>query len=222
MTLVIEDLLHSWLPLLPELDRLRGLVENSDWHNDDPYEQSLRLARWVADLPAGLGDFAGEPVDGMIRKLDEPAVFLTTRRSLRELLVFAALVHDLGKAETYQRLPDGSTRCPDHEQAGADLIPALCDRFDFNPEETEWLTRMVEAHGEPYALFKSVGEVSAREQSGAQFTLERAYFDVMPELLILALGDLVTSHLQYRNPLKYRLVLDYYYVWLGRLLADWV
>ncbi len=204
---------------LPELERLRGLVEHSDWHSDDPYQQSLRLARWMARLPEGLPALKGSPAGGWEAWLRAGVDPYGGQHSRRSLLAFAALIHDAGKAPTYQRLPDGATRCPGHEAAGAQLAPGLCARFDFTAPETAFITRLVAAHGEPYALFKESGRLAYRPRQAALAGFEAGHADLLLPLLVLSLGDLVTSQLAQLNPPKYRAVLAFYAREVERILS---
>ena len=204
-------------PKLAEVCRLRGLVEHNDWHNDDPLRQSLRLARWVKRLPASLIEIVDAPVavwSSHLNSVPDPA---TGQRTVRELLTFAALIHDVGKAETFQRLPDGATRCPGHEAVSARLAPILCARFDFTPVETNFICMVVQAHGEPYALFKKVGRFPAPQQQEQLLGFEAAHADYVVPLMLLACGDLVTSHLASIRPDKYKAVEKFYQLWLRRL-----
>jgi hypothetical protein len=148
--------------LFPELVALHNLVEQNDWHNDDPYQQSLRLFQWVKRLPAPLLEVMPLP-EARLRSLLSSTVD-SGCYPLQSLLAFAALIHDVGKAETHQRLPDGMTRCPGHETVGARMAEAICNRFDFTQAETAFITTLVAAHGEPYALFKDIATLPVPQQ----------------------------------------------------------
>ena len=204
-------------PKLAEVCRLRGLVEHNDWHNDDPLRQSLRLVRWVKRLPASLVEIVDAPVavwSSHLNSVPDPAA---GQHTVRALLTFAALIHDVGKAETFQRLPDGATRCPGHEAVSARMAPILCARFDFTLVETGFISNIVEAHGEPYALFKKVASFPTFQQQEQIHGVEVEHADYVLPLMLLACGDLVTSHLATIRPEKYQAVFKFYQVWLHRL-----
>jgi hypothetical protein len=201
------------LARLPEVRRLRELVEHSDWHQDDPLQQSLRLFRWVRCLPALLLEAIATPGTTLLTCVVEPS---NGRRTVQELLAFVALIHDAGKAETFQRLPDSTTRCPGHEAVSARMAPAICARFGFTPAETRFVTDLVKAHGEPYALFKEVASWPIPKQQERMRRFEAEHADHLLPLLLLAWGDLVTSHLRTIRPQKYEAVLDFYRRWLQR------
>jgi len=199
------------LASLPEALRLRGLVERNDWHQDDPFQQSLRLFRWVRCLPASLLEALATPGTAFLTCVVDPS---NGHRTVQELLAFVALIHDVGKAETFRLMPDGTTRCPDHEAVGARMAPAICARFGFTPVETRFITDLVGAHGEPYALFKEIAALPVPQQQERMRRFEAEHADHLLSLLLLAWGDLVTSELQTIRPEKYEAVLDFYRRWL--------
>lgn len=200
--------------VLPELVALQSVVEQSDWHNDDALRQSLRLFRWIKRLPASLLETIDLP-EATVRALLVSSIDVEHGHyTTQELLAFAALIHDVGKAKTFQRLSDGSTRCPDHEVVGARMAPTICARFDFSPAETRFITRLVEAHGEPYALFKKIRALSVPQQQEQIARFEDAHKAYLLPLLTLAWGDLVTSHLGTIRAEKYEAVFNFYRRWL--------
>lgn len=195
---------------LPKLRRLRRLAERNDWHTDDPLRQSLRLRRWVKALPASLGMLT-DGLDALLCLLLTAILDPShSRRTVQDLLAFAALIHDAGKAETFQRLPDGTTRCPDHEAASARLAPGLCDRCGLTPAETGFVTTVVGGHGEPYDLFKALNGTLARDRLQPIANLATRYGDRFLPLLLLAWGDLATSHLAANQPDKFEAILAFY------------
>jgi hypothetical protein len=209
---------QALLDFLPEVRRLAGLVECNDWHDDDPLAQSLRLFRWIQQLPASLRE-ATDPPEAYIQfQLATLVDRLHGQYSAQELLAFAALIHDVGKAGTYREQPDGTTRCPDHEAASARLAPDFCARFGLTPTESDFVTTLVGAHGEPYELLKALQE-QARDRARSRVSeewqstmagLAARHGERFLPLLLLAWGDLVTSHLMHRRPAKYEGVLDFY------------
>jgi hypothetical protein len=208
---------ESALPgVLPELAALRGLVECTDWHDDDPLEQTLRLWRWLQRLPDSLLEtmtVAASLSDHLAMRTG-----VEHGHTMLELLSFAGLIHDIGKAETYQAQSDGTTRCPGHEAVSARMATAFCARFDFTPQETDLIVRLVAAHGEPYALFKRIAPLPELEQEEHLCRFAEDWGDDLLFLLLLAYGDLVTSHLGQRRPEKYAAIIPFYQVWLRHLV----
>jgi hypothetical protein len=201
---------QALLAHLPEVRRLADLTERNDWHDDSPLAQSLRLFRWVQQLPASLRETANpaeSSVQFQLACLVDPA---QGQYTTRELLAFAALIHDAGKASTYQRRPDGTTRCSGHEAASGRLAPGICARFDLTPSETNFVTTLVGAHGKPYELFKAQRARPPEARQRAMAGLAARYGEHFLPLLLLAWGDLVTSHLDSRCAGKYQAVLAFY------------
>jgi hypothetical protein len=206
-------------PRLAEVCRLRGLIEHNDWQNDDLLRQSLRLARWVKRLPASLAEVVNAPAatwNSRLNSIIDPA---GGQHTIHALLTFAALIHDVGKADTFQLLPDGTTPCPGHEAVSARLAPIICARLDFTPLETRFIHTIVAAHGEPYAVVKQVASLPAAQRQEQIQGFEAAHADHLLPLMLLACGDLVTGHLATIRPEKYQVVINFYRLWLHRLCA---
>lgn len=206
--------------LLPELVALQTVTEQSDWHNDTPFRQSVRLRQWVVELPFSTSDLQLMIDDSSLTR--QLAVRVDTESgayTMHKLLKFAALIHDVGKKETFTLDDDGTTRCPGHETAGARMTPTICARFDFTSLETNFITTLVRDHGEPYTLYKDIAELSPADQEQRIHCFERAHTGHLLPLLLLACGDLVTSHLQEIRPEKYEPVLNFYRNWLGGVLG---
>jgi len=206
--------------IIPELDALIQVVEQNDWHNDDAFQQSLRLFDWVKQLPASLLEIIAVPKTALDALLMSRVDQRPGRHTIHSLLAFAALTHDVGKAETFQQLPAGATRCPDHEAAGARLAPAICSRFDFSPIETHLVTNLVGAHGDPYALYKQISDLPVPQQQKQIRRFEANHSNDLQPLLLLACGDLLTSHLETIRPEKYNGLFDFYRRWLKNVYGE--
>jgi hypothetical protein len=214
--ILLED--DKPIECLPELLRLRGLVEHTDWHDDDPFQQTLRLRHWLQRLPDSLLETLTQVTEDLSARLAS-RVNPDSGYALHDLLVFAALIHDVGKHETYESQPDGTTRCQGHEAVSARLAPTICTRFDFTPQEKDLIVRLVTGHGEPYALFKRIVSLTELEREEHLRRFEEDWGDDLLFLLLLAYGDLVTSHLESRRPEKYQAILSFYQAWLQKALG---
>ena len=210
---------EALLARLPEVCALIQVSEHSDWHNDDVLQQSLRLVEFVAGLSVSLLGAIGSPETSLHTELLHIVDGAHGIYTAQDLLTFAALIHDVGKAETYQLQPDGTTRCLGHEAVSALLAPTLCARFDFTPQETDFIVRLVTGHGEPYALFKRIVALTELEREEHLRRFEEDWGDDLLFLLLLAYGDLVTSHLASRRPEKHQAILSFYQAWLQKALS---
>jgi len=186
------------------------VVERNDWHNNDALQQSLNLFEWVKRLPSSLPteiETSEAVVQALLVSVIDPK---RGHYTVRQLLAFAALIHDVGKAQTFQHLPNGKTHCPRHEAVSARLAGNICARFDFTPLEARFITNLVGVHGEPYALFKEAITLPAPQQQEQISYFQANHADHLVPLLLLACGDLLTGHLQGNQPQKYIAILHFY------------
>jgi putative nucleotidyltransferase with HDIG domain len=118
------DELELIAPVLPELEALRGVVQNPNHHLDVLGHTLAVLEEWlgIERDPAGLaGDLAGEVSEFLAEPLADE---LTRAEGLR----FGALFHDLGKPGTRAE-GAGYVTFIGHDQAGAEIIAAICRRL---------------------------------------------------------------------------------------------
>lgn len=200
---------------LPELYALKVVREHNNWHTDDAFQQSLRLFQWIDELPTSLQA-------SLSLNLFAPQTLLSAlvdvergHHTMKDVLRFAALIHDVGKGETFERNDQGNTSCPGHEIAGARHAAAICARFDFTTIERCVVIALVGAHGEPYALFKELAPRSASQLQERMRHFEQLHARYLLPLLLMACGDLVTSQLQATSPEKYAAILHFYTRWLA-------
>ena len=110
--------------VLPELEALRGVVQNPNHHLDVLGHTLAVLEEWLrveADLPGFTGDLAAE----IEEFLAEPLADALTRA---EALRFGALFHDLGKPETRSE-GGGYVTFIGHDEVGARIIAGICRRL---------------------------------------------------------------------------------------------
>jgi poly(A) polymerase len=125
----------------------------------------------------------------------EGDVFTHTKLLLEKLppnpsptLVFAALLHDVGKPRTLTF--DGDRICfPNHDQVGAALADAICQRLRFSKADREQIVSMVRRH----MMFISIPEM--RPAKRARFLAA----PTIDEELILHRADCEASHGKLEN-----------------------
>ncbi|MFL5906881.1 MAG: HD domain-containing protein, partial [Solirubrobacterales bacterium] len=110
--------------VLPELEALRGVVQNPNHHLDVLGHTLAVLEEWLG-IERDLAGFAGELAPQIEEFLAEPLADELTRRGA---LRFGALFHDLGKPETRSE-GSGYVTFIGHDQAGARIIGEICRRF---------------------------------------------------------------------------------------------
>jgi poly(A) polymerase len=110
--------------VLPELEALRGVVQNPNHHLDVLGHTLAVLEEWLGierDLPALVGEMAGE-VEAFLR---EP---LADELDRAGALRFGALFHDLGKPETRAE-GSGYVTFIGHDEVGARITAEICRRL---------------------------------------------------------------------------------------------
>ncbi|MGH2957456.1 MAG: HDIG domain-containing metalloprotein, partial [Solirubrobacterales bacterium] len=122
--LELMDELALTAVVLPELEALRGVIQNPNHHLDVLGHTLAVLEEWLAierDLPRFAGELAGR-LEGFLR---EPLADELTRGGA---LRFGALFHDLGKPETRDE-GSGHVTFIGHDEAGAAIIASICRRL---------------------------------------------------------------------------------------------
>jgi poly(A) polymerase len=110
--------------VLPELETLRGVVQNPN-HHLDVYGHTLAVLEEWLGIEADLSGFAGDLTPQVDQFLAEPLADELTRRSA---LRFGALFHDLGKPDTRSE-GSGYVTFIGHDEVGARIIDGICRRL---------------------------------------------------------------------------------------------
>jgi poly(A) polymerase len=172
------DVLGALHHPLSELENLKGLTQ-SEIHIGDAWEHTLHTLQhleailrlldksYVHDDESG-GNIAGGMISGHLgryrdhitKHLQTP---LTVERSLRSLLFFAALYHDVAKPGTRRVDEDGHVRFPDHGEVGAGVAAQRAAALRLSNLEVERLKTIVRHHKRPWNLAKAEAPPSRRE-----------------------------------------------------------
>jgi poly(A) polymerase len=122
--LELMDMLSITAVVLPELEALRGVVQNPNHHLDVHGHTLVVLEQWLG-IEADLPGFAGELADPLQAFLAEPLADELTRAGA---LRFGALFHDLGKPETRAE-GSGYVTFIGHDEVGARITAEICRRL---------------------------------------------------------------------------------------------
>jgi putative nucleotidyltransferase with HDIG domain len=122
--LELMDELHLTGVVLPELDALRGVVQNPNHHLDVLGHTLAVLEEWLG-LEAEMASFGRELAPEIDEFLAEP---LADELSRREALRFGAIFHDLGKPETRSE-GSGYVTFIGHDEIGARIIAEISGRL---------------------------------------------------------------------------------------------
>jgi poly(A) polymerase len=120
----LMDELDLLAAVLPEMETLRGVLQNPNHHLDVLGHTLAVLEEWLgieSDLPGFAGDLAGEVEEFLAEPLADE---LTRQDALR----FGALFHDLGKPETRAE-GSGYVTFIGHDEVGARIIASICRRL---------------------------------------------------------------------------------------------
>ncbi len=111
--------------IVPELEEGRGL-EQTPYHHKDVLDHTLEVVRHVCTIRADPGEIFRGAGPQLAADLAEPLADELTRG---DALVFAALFHDMAKAETYAVTPDGRATFFGHDRRGAELVDTWCRHY---------------------------------------------------------------------------------------------
>ncbi|MBN2148490.1 MAG: HD domain-containing protein, partial [Anaerolineales bacterium] len=115
---------------------------------------------------------------------------LNPNRTLRSLLFFAALYHDVGKPETRTQQPDGRVRFFEHDQLGQILTSTRAQALHLSNVEIERLKVIVRHHMRPL-LLAQMDELPSRR------AIYRYFRDTGPagvDICLLSLADTLGTY----------------------------
>jgi poly(A) polymerase len=161
--------------LLPELPALKGVTQSPP-HIADVWSHTLDVTGKLAALLEVLGpqhdpDAAGNLTMGLAsvrlgryrqqieEHLNTP---LNPDRSLRGLLLLAALYHDSAKPQTRQVEDDGRVRFFDHDEIGARLVHQRALALHLSNDEADRLQQIVRHHMRPLSLAQNPEQPTRR------------------------------------------------------------
>lgn len=128
--------------VLPELEALHG-IEQSHFHHLDVYDHTIEVLNSLATIQARLGDYFPDDAAALQQVLGEPlGDDLTRGQALR----FAALLHDIGKADTRRLTDSGRVTFIGHDALGADMARKICTRLRTSERVREFLAGITRHH----------------------------------------------------------------------------
>jgi putative nucleotidyltransferase with HDIG domain len=189
--------------VLPELEALKG-VEQSTPHVHDVWNHTLAVLQSLEGTLAALrvGYKADETDDlftGLLtlrlgRYREKLAVHLATPlnpdRSLRGLLFFIALFHDVCKPQTRTVEPGGRIRFFDHDQQGAEVAARRGEMLHLSNDEIERLRVVIKNH---MRFHFHTSRMDGESKPPSRKSIYRFFRDsgpAGPDLVLLGLADL--------------------------------
>jgi poly(A) polymerase len=128
--------------ILPELERLRG-IEQSHFHHLDVYDHTIEVLKSLEEIDSDLALYFPDDTSELRAVLDEPLGDELTRA---QALRFAALLHDIGKAETRAFTDTGRVTFIGHDSVGADMVRAICMRLRTSERVREFIAQITRHH----------------------------------------------------------------------------
>jgi putative nucleotidyltransferase with HDIG domain len=189
--------------VLPAITDLKG-IQQSLPHTLDVYTHTLTTAEKLSSLINVLGlqhnpETAANWAMGLVslrlgRYREQLHRHMTTTlnpdRTLRALVILAALFHDVGKPHTRQNDPDGRIRFLEHEQVSARLASLWATRMHLSSQEIERLVVVVRNHMRPLLLAKLADPPSRRAVYRFFHTSGEAGVDIC----LLSLADTLATY----------------------------
>lgn len=127
--------------VLPELEALRGVVQNPNHHLDVLGHTLAVLEEWLG-IEADVAAFGPDLAEQIEEFLAEPLADELTRRGA---LRFGALFHDLGKPETRSE-GSGYVTFIGHDEVGARITTEVCGRLRTSRRLSETLQGLARHH----------------------------------------------------------------------------
>jgi len=189
--------------VLPELKPMQG-VQQSKPHTLDVWEHTLKVVGWLEKLSGVLvGEYAensasdlalGLAVLRLGRYREQLAahfkVLMVPDRSIRSLLMLAALFHDAGKPAVRSIDPDGRIRFLGHEKRSVELFEAFGARFALSSAEIERLSKIILGHMRVHQL--SDGRQGLSRKAIYRFFRDAGASGV--DICLLSLADMLATY----------------------------
>lgn len=201
------ELLGVFPQMLPELAALKG-VEQSAPHVHDVWSHTLTVLRHLENILALLSPRYNEQktnadlMNGLlVLRLgryrqqigDHIGSSLTTGRSTRSLLFFAALFHDINKPQTRTIEDNGRIRFLGHDVLGAETVASRAAALHLSNDELERLKLIIKHHMRVHAH-------TSRQEAGQAISRKAIYRffrdtgEAGIDLILLALADIRATY----------------------------
>ena len=188
---------------LPELSALKGVGQSAP-HTSDVWTHTLTVVKKLASIfdvlaavhdPEGAANWRMGLISlrlGRYRQQlhDHLETPVNPNRSLRALILFAALYHDSAKPQTRQVEASGRVRFFEHEEQGAKLAGFRASRLNLSNLEVERARTIVSQHMRPL-LLANQAELPTRR---AVYRFFRAAGSAGVDVCLLSLADTLATY----------------------------
>jgi poly(A) polymerase len=163
--------------IFPDLDRLRGCIQNH-FHHFDGFEHTMRAYGHLESILNDPGKILPD-VSAKIRQyIDEnnPAI-----------IKCAILLHDIGKPLTKTFDSSGKCHFYGHARKSADMTQKISRRLRFSNHERKCIDGIIRHHMKPLSLFKAYEKKTLTQKSITRFYKKCGVYT--PALLLVAIAD---------------------------------
>lgn len=201
----------------PEL-RLKETIENNDWHdNDSVYDHTISVfGNLLRDL-----EFSFISNESVRLHLNEQLNSTVGKTSRREILLMAAIFHDIAKAETIIKNENGLDACPNHEAKSAERARQILTDHNFDEADISRICAIVAYHAIPHGItnpdLKDEDRKKIHTIAKNLKPNQEDQGDIFLELMLLGLADTQGSQLQDKNAEEFDERVERYYAIIGSL-----
>ncbi|RLJ69772.1 poly(A) polymerase [Hydrogenivirga caldilitoris] len=171
--------------VIPEFSKLKRVKDQGEHHLYPLDEHTLRILEEVERVTEErtkylsvelLGDF------GCRRFLGE---FTDV-----ELLKWGALLHDIGKPDTFE-IKEGKVTFYNHDKVGEEIVKKIGGKLKWGEQATRFIGKLVRYHLRPFYLRESFLKGELKRRGMANFWKECG--DIAPHLFLLSIADAFAS-----------------------------
>jgi hypothetical protein len=180
---------------VPELYEQKQTVEVNAWHDHQSvFDHTVSVIKAVEQI------YRFEFL--FISSRDVLTAYLAKEQygySMKNLSLFTALLHDIGKAKTMiTNVQTGQTDCPEHEKVGSKMSIAVLRRANIGVRTSDHIGKLVLLHGE---IHKTVNTVLMMNEPEKEFiTFKNRMKDDYILQLIQGYADTLGSDLSRLQP----------------------
>ena len=197
------EMLGVFPALVPELSPMNGVTQSRP-HVYDVWEHTLSVLRYLEEILSSLRvGYSAEETNDMFTGLltlrlgryreqfaAHFANSLNMDRSVRAVLFFAALYHDVQKPATRSVEATGRIRFFDHEIHGAEVAAQRARAFNLSTDEVDRIRKIVLHHMRFHAFTSRLEEYQEEPSRRAVYRYFRDVGEAGVDLVLLGLADL--------------------------------
>lgn len=181
-----EDIPASPPHTLPLFDHTIAVIEYLDIFLESLHptpERDSELSWWASNFKSRLGKYTKDIGNYLGQEI-------TPGRSKKGLLLFGALLHDIGKPDTMVVGEDGHLHFYGHAKIGASLAWNAAKRLQMSNAELEWIQKLVRYHMHLLPLINNERNPNRREI----YKFYKDTGEIGPAIILLSLADTAATY----------------------------